>query len=599
MKKQLLGAGLILTALLSSHAFAEDNISVTFDSKALSFDTPPQMVNGSVMVPMRKIFETIGADVKWDGETKTVTAIKNAQYVKFTADNVNIELGVCKDGKNTGELLYYADGDLNSAPLIVNGSMLVPARAVSEAFYYDVNWDADNKQVEITTPDNDEGWIYYSSWTDGGHMYKIDTNGQNRQILSENDCYTDIYRFTYDDGYIYYSVRGENEGCLYRIKTDGTGEEKLTDIPVNLEYDFKTRSAFIGDCIYFCKSEKDNRDYTKYTVPFYKLNIKTKELTRLFDKDITSYSIRKYGDYIYFQYYDDRMSYYRLDGNDGSIIKVLDNTSTRNFSIENDDRLHFINERDGKPYTAALDGSDVQETEEDNTSKLIEKYNYDGILNKSDDFFVAYRLTEPNYEEDYMSYFEYYIVDNEGNELFKITPPENGDIHHGAEISGRKVYYSVTPKYKREYKKLYVDSLDELLGMQDISVSKEKINGKYEILTDESEIIKNDFESEIHCIDLDKNIDTVILKGYILRTITAIEKDKLYLIKADDSSEYYYTADLDGSNIEPYQPSMPSLDTIIVKEDARYGIIVKDDGTVKDYPNFNTYWKNKPYSLDY
>lgn len=593
MKKQLLGAGLILTALLSSHAFAEDNISVTFDSKALSFDTPPQMVNGSVMVPMRKIFETIGADVKWDGETKTVTAIKNAQYVKFTADNVNIELGVCKDGKNTGELLYYADGDLNSAPLIVNGSMLVPARAVSEAFYYDVNWDADNKQVEITTPDNDEGWIYYSSWTDGGHMYKIDTNGQNRQILSENDCYTDIYRFTYDDGYIYYSVRGENEGCLYRIKEDGTGEEKLTDIPVNLEYDFKTRSAFIGDCIYFCKSEKDNRDYTKYTVPFYKLNIKTKELTRLFDKDITSYSIRKYGDYIYFQYYDDRMSYYRLDGNDGSIIKVLDNTSTRNFSIENDDRLHFINERDGKPYTAALDGSDVQETEEDNTSKLIEKYNYDGILNKSDDFFVAYRRTEPNYEEDYMSYFEYYIVDNEGNELFKITPPENGDIHHGAEISGRKVYYSVTPKYKREYKKLYVDSLDELLGEIGISVSPEKVDGKYEITTSDRITTKiGNFESEVHCVDLDTKTDTVILKGYMLRDIMDVEENKLYLSKKTDDNNYdYYTSDLDGSNIEPYQPSMPSLDTIIVKEDARYGIIVKDDGTVKGYPNFNTYLK--------
>ena len=74
MKKQIIGAGLVLTSLLSVHALAENNITVTFDGQAVTFDTPPQLVNGSVMVPMRKIFETIGAEVNWDSETKTVTA---------------------------------------------------------------------------------------------------------------------------------------------------------------------------------------------------------------------------------------------------------------------------------------------------------------------------------------------------------------------------------------------------------------------------------------------------------------------------------------------------------------------------------------------
>lgn len=602
MKKQILGVIIALSAVFSATAMAEDNISVTFDGKALFFDEQPKLIDGSVMVPMRKIFEEVGADISWDAETKTVTAVKNAQYVTFTADSTNMELGVCKDGKNTGEHLYYADNTLTSAPVIVNGSMLVPARAVSEAFYYDVNWDSGKKCVEISTPNNPEGWIYYASWTDGGHMYKIDTNGQNRQILSTDDCYSEAYYpLVYNDGYIYYSKRGENEGCLYRIKTDGTGEEKLTDIPVELEYDYKDLSPFIGDCIYFYKVEKDNRGYKKYTVPLYKLNVETKELTQLLDTEIPSYSIRKYGDYIYFQYDNDRMSYYRIDA-DENIIKVIDNLSSRNVSIEND-RLSFINERDGKLYTTALDGSDIQEVKRDTTAdELLEKYDCDGILDKSDDFIVGYRLIKDNEEEYYVNYsMEYCIVNNDGKELFKITPPENADIHHGANIVGRKVYYSLTPKYEYEQKKLYVDSLDELLGMERISVSPQKVDGKYEILTAETTATKiGDFESEVHCVDLDTKTDTVILKGYFLRYIMGDEENKLYLTKETDDGEIKdYTADLDGSNIKPYERPLPSFDAVNLNENSQYGIIVNSDGAVKSYRSFNKYWRDRPYYLDY
>lgn len=589
MKKQIIGAGLVLTSLLSVHALAENNITVTFDGQAVTFDTPPQLVNSSVMVPMRKIFETIGAEVNWDSETKTVIAVKNAQYVKFSADNSIMELGVCKDGKNTGETLYYADTLLDSAPLIKDGSMLIPARAVSEAFYYDVNWNAENNRVDIATPDNDEGWIYYSSWTDGGHMYKIDTNGQNRQILSENDCYSEgYYQLVYNDGYIYYSMRGENEGCLYRIKTDGTGEEKLTDMPVQPIYDFKfdTHSPFTGDCIYFYATEKNSR---KYTVPLYKLNVKTKELTQLLDKEIPSYSIRKYGEYIYFQYNDDRIAYYRIDA-DGEIIKVLDNILIRNFSIEND-RLDFINERDGKRYTAALDGSDLQSTEEEDNTIDEFMEDYDGIMEKYNNFFIAYRFIKDNDSDGYISSMEYYVVDNNGKELFKIAPLENADICDVIQVSGNKIYYSLVPKTDSQQKKIYVDSIDELLGMEYISVSAEKVDGKYEIRTREREIIKSDFESEVHCIDLDTNTDTVILKDYYLIGVMD-DEEKLYLGKETADGKYeHYMSDLNGNNIEPQSKAAEILfsDMVNVNEQAKYGIVVKSNGKTQGYPNYNQY----------
>ena len=41
-----------------------------------------------------------------------------------------------------------------------------------------------------------DGWIYYSDWNDNGHMYKIDSNGENKKLLVGSfDCYDhDVYK---------------------------------------------------------------------------------------------------------------------------------------------------------------------------------------------------------------------------------------------------------------------------------------------------------------------------------------------------------------------------------------------------------------------
>ena len=44
-----------------------------------------------------------------------------------------------------------AEITLNAAPEIINNRTLVPARAVSDAFGYDIEWDGERRLVEITT----------------------------------------------------------------------------------------------------------------------------------------------------------------------------------------------------------------------------------------------------------------------------------------------------------------------------------------------------------------------------------------------------------------------------------------------------------------
>ena len=54
--------------VLSMTSFASDSIKVKLDGKTISFDVEPQIVEGRTMVPLRAIFEAMGAEIEWDEE---------------------------------------------------------------------------------------------------------------------------------------------------------------------------------------------------------------------------------------------------------------------------------------------------------------------------------------------------------------------------------------------------------------------------------------------------------------------------------------------------------------------------------------------------
>ena len=61
----------LLTLLFMMPASAEQPISVHVNGEKLEFDVEPVIMNGRTLVPMRKIFETLGATVSWNGDTES------------------------------------------------------------------------------------------------------------------------------------------------------------------------------------------------------------------------------------------------------------------------------------------------------------------------------------------------------------------------------------------------------------------------------------------------------------------------------------------------------------------------------------------------
>ncbi|MCL2153004.1 MAG: stalk domain-containing protein [Oscillospiraceae bacterium] len=115
-----------------------EQISVYLNNETLAFDTSPIVENGRVLVPMRAIFEALGAEVAWDGETQTVTAKK---------DSIEISLQI-------GSNVLYKNGErivLDVSAKIVNNRTLVPLRAVSEGLGAGVEWNGAQQSVLIRT----------------------------------------------------------------------------------------------------------------------------------------------------------------------------------------------------------------------------------------------------------------------------------------------------------------------------------------------------------------------------------------------------------------------------------------------------------------
>lgn len=85
---------------------------------------------------MRTIFETLGAAVGWEQETKKVLAEK---------DKIKIEMIVGqKEAIVNGKVI-----SLGAPSEIINGKTLVPVRFISEALDSNVVWDNENKTVVI------------------------------------------------------------------------------------------------------------------------------------------------------------------------------------------------------------------------------------------------------------------------------------------------------------------------------------------------------------------------------------------------------------------------------------------------------------------
>ncbi|MGV3618914.1 MAG: copper amine oxidase N-terminal domain-containing protein [Fimbriimonas sp.] len=104
---------------------ASEDAAVVVDGKRL--DDVAWIRDNRVQVPMRPIFEALGANVQWFPKNREVVALKDGKTISlFLNENFAYD-------RNSALLDY--------PPRIVNGRIMVPLRYVSEALGARVRWD--------------------------------------------------------------------------------------------------------------------------------------------------------------------------------------------------------------------------------------------------------------------------------------------------------------------------------------------------------------------------------------------------------------------------------------------------------------------------
>ncbi len=118
--------------------FNDSGVKVEIDSSRLEFDVLPIIQNGRTLVPMRAIFEALGADVEWNGDTQTIIAKNKNVTIQMQIGNNTL----IKNGQNI---------QMDICPQLVDGRTMVPVRAVSDSFNVTVDWDGYTQTVSLFT----------------------------------------------------------------------------------------------------------------------------------------------------------------------------------------------------------------------------------------------------------------------------------------------------------------------------------------------------------------------------------------------------------------------------------------------------------------
>ncbi|HEY9062362.1 MAG TPA: DUF5050 domain-containing protein [Pseudobacteroides sp.] len=218
-------------------------------------DASPSITKGRTLVPLRFVGEAFGAKVEWDNGTRTINISTDDLVEKTynTSGNINNEGYVCSSG-DYDYISFYNLGTYkikhgSSEKVKINGNPVSFINIVGDWMYfvysekYPVESERDRlyrmklngtSSTKITSDkvlyaSIVDDWIYYINQSDYDRPYKIRLDGKGRQKISDDT----VSNLVVSNGWIFF----ERDGDLCRMRTNGKDESVLCEeITGNLNF---------------------------------------------------------------------------------------------------------------------------------------------------------------------------------------------------------------------------------------------------------------------------------------------------------------------------------------------------------------------------
>ena len=261
-----------------------NGIQLTIDGESIYFEQPPVPIDGYPAVPMKKIFELLGAEMEWNAPANTATARKGSTVISLAI----------------GEPIATVNGQtvpLDVPAALVNGTVMVPLGFVGEALQAEVEWDSQAQWIRIVTngastlpPDYAEQEQQAGAARDqvDDHMtdYSVskvlDRSGNwavKSEINPSEGLISRVHRTTNDSAYLMYRIssdivswsltafhEGANVGPMFKVYLSKDGEV-WTEAPIDTAR-FNTRSAgragFLYSDIFPLAAPEAGNQYIKF-----------------------------------------------------------------------------------------------------------------------------------------------------------------------------------------------------------------------------------------------------------------------------------------------------------------------------------------------
>ncbi|NMA82833.1 MAG: copper amine oxidase N-terminal domain-containing protein, partial [Epulopiscium sp.] len=106
---------------------------------------PPVIIDGRTLVPVREVFEQLGASVGWDDHTQEITIIWEDKFIVLQVDN---PMAMVNDNVQTMDVppKLITNKELNIT------KTMVPFRFITETFGFENIWDPENYIVNAISP---------------------------------------------------------------------------------------------------------------------------------------------------------------------------------------------------------------------------------------------------------------------------------------------------------------------------------------------------------------------------------------------------------------------------------------------------------------
>ena len=265
MRKKIIPVLLVMAVMILRFTGAVQAAQVVVDGQLLVFDADPVIMNGRVLVPFRGIFEALGAEVHWYGDTDKVVGYKENTLIEFYVGGAAFKNGTAVN--------------IDVPARIIGGRTMVPLRFVSEAMGAWVDWNSATQRVTISSKPSGSSLpavtgfthsILYT-WEYGGNSFSFGPleipeeeynailvyyRNKTHPSLTSDYFRRSTYTYSYDE-----DGEGILSALVERLKELAEEENITGDEVVELVIAFVQGCPYVDDSI-----STPYDDYTRYPI---------------------------------------------------------------------------------------------------------------------------------------------------------------------------------------------------------------------------------------------------------------------------------------------------------------------------------------------